>query len=169
MDRSFEIYGCSLEVRKTYGLMKKGTLTYAYVQQRTGALRRGIEWKFTLPEWVKLWQDSGHLHERGNFNGNYVMCRFNDVGPYEKNNVRIDTKNENNRESGLRHPGAIGKIKKVLFKGKEYYIKELAAMHKMPATTLLERIRRYGLTVEQACEMPVYYQQKGIKPSAKTV
>ncbi len=37
------------------------------------------------------WQDSGHLHERGHRQGQYVIARFFDRGSYKIGNVRIIT------------------------------------------------------------------------------
>ncbi len=68
-----------------------------YVQMRY-AKRRGIEWYFTFDEWMKLWKDSGHWHERGYRRGQYVMARIGDKGPYKAKNVRIVTVLENSLE-----------------------------------------------------------------------
>ena len=59
------------------------------------AAKRGIGWKLTFGEWSKIWLDSGHLFDRGNKRGQYVMGRFGDVGPYAVGNVKIITNQEN--------------------------------------------------------------------------
>jgi transposase len=59
-----------------------------YVQQRNSAKKRHIEWQFTFADWWRVWQESGNWNKRGRGNG-YCMARFNDVGPYEANNVEI--------------------------------------------------------------------------------
>lgn len=61
----------------------------AFQRQRSAASHRGIEWKFSFEEWLKVWQESGHLHERGRLRGQYQMSRNGDVGPYAPYNVRI--------------------------------------------------------------------------------
>ena len=59
--------------------------------QRSVARARGIIWEFTFEEWFAVWEQSGHLAERGRNKGQYNMCRFNDIGPYSADNVFIDT------------------------------------------------------------------------------
>jgi hypothetical protein len=34
-------------------------------QQRHTAKQRGIPWRLEFWEWLQIWQDSEHLHERG--------------------------------------------------------------------------------------------------------
>src|SRR6516225_9333463 len=68
-------------------------------QQRTQAKVRGIEWELPYWEWLQIWQDSGHLDERGRRKGQWVMARNGDIGPYAAWNVKIvysDTNNEQN-------------------------------------------------------------------------
>lgn len=54
--------------------------------------------KLTFEEWLQIWVDSGHLHERGRKRGQYVMSRVNDLGSYEVGNVFIQTGKQNNRD-----------------------------------------------------------------------
>ena len=61
----------------------------AFTLQRCRARTRGIEWKLEYWEWLQIWQDSGHLHERGVRGGEWVMGRNGDVGPYALGNVKI--------------------------------------------------------------------------------
>ena len=67
----------------------------AFYIQRRGAKKRGISFKLTFEEWLIIWNDSGHLHERGHKRGQYVMARYGDKGAYEKMNVRIILAGEN--------------------------------------------------------------------------
>jgi hypothetical protein len=60
-----------------------------FVEQKEGARRRGIGWELAYWQWLQIWQDSGHLHERGARGGCWVMARNGDVGPYSEENVRI--------------------------------------------------------------------------------
>lgn len=62
------------------------------------ARQRNIDFNFTFDEWLDVWIASGHLSERGRKRGQYVMARYNDIGPYEASNVRIITTGENLRE-----------------------------------------------------------------------
>jgi hypothetical protein len=52
-----------------------------------------------------IWQDSGHLHERGVHGGEWVMSRPGDIGAYEAGNVKIVHCETNNSEA------ARGKLK----------------------------------------------------------
>lgn len=61
--------------------------------------RADIPWDLTLGEWLQVWVDSGHLHERGPRRGQYVMARKNDKGIYRVGNVKIITADNNMRES----------------------------------------------------------------------
>jgi hypothetical protein len=70
-----------------------------FCTQRVHAKQRGIEWKLTYEEWIHVWKASGHLHERGNYFGQYVMARYRDEGPYAVDNVRIITVTENTEEA----------------------------------------------------------------------
>lgn len=64
-------------------------LRKAFSMQKIKAKHRGIEFLMTFEEWYKIWLDSGHISERGNKKGQYVMARFGDQGPYAVGNVRI--------------------------------------------------------------------------------
>lgn len=66
-----------------------GKLKRAYQVQRTNARARGIGFQMTFVEWLTIWAESGHLHERGLKGNGYVMSRFNDDGPYAADNVEI--------------------------------------------------------------------------------
>jgi hypothetical protein len=63
--------------------------------QRTKAKHRGIEFNLTFEEWWDIWQKSGKWEERGCRKGQYVMSRKNDIGPYEVENVFIQTCTQN--------------------------------------------------------------------------
>jgi hypothetical protein len=60
-----------------------------YHQQKAQAKGRGIEWKFTFNDWFDIWLASGKWEQRGCKRGQYVMSRYNDIGPYSKDNVFI--------------------------------------------------------------------------------
>jgi hypothetical protein len=57
--------------------------------QRIRAKQRGIPWKLEYWEWLQIWQDSGHLHERGPYKGQWVLSRPGDREAYESGNMRI--------------------------------------------------------------------------------
>ena len=70
-----------------------------FCAHRSGAKSRGIEWLFDLDSWIAVWGKSGMLHARGKRKDQYVMARFDDIGPYAPWNVRIIPAGENIRES----------------------------------------------------------------------
>jgi hypothetical protein len=70
----------------------------AFRSQRSSATKRGIRFMLSFDEWWKVWQNSGKWGQRGKLEGQYVMARFADSGPYAVNNVRICTKGENREE-----------------------------------------------------------------------
>lgn len=77
----------------------------AYWDQKRLAAKRNIGWQLTFEEWLNIWQQSGHLHERGRGIGKYCMCRYGDVGPYSVNNVFIQTNEKNSSEAHKGKPG----------------------------------------------------------------
>src|SRR4051812_2946686 len=74
---------------------------HAYIVQRRDAGYRGIDFLLSFDEWITIWKESGHLHERGKRRGQYVMARYGDIGPYAVSNVRIVPQEENHREASL--------------------------------------------------------------------
>lgn len=77
---------------------KKPKYWAAYRTHIYNANVRGIEMLFSFEEWLKEWEDSGRLLERGRRKGQYVMARINDEGHYGPGNVKIITHSENIRE-----------------------------------------------------------------------
>lgn len=75
-------------------------------QHKRNAKFRGIEFLMSFEEWLMIWKDSGHMHERGNGSGKYVMCRIGDKGPYAVGNVRIALFQENSKEGVVNYPHA---------------------------------------------------------------
>lgn len=69
----------------------RGSTQLAYFQQKRNAAARGIAWEMSLPEWWKIWQDSGYWSSRGRGSHNYCMSRKNDQGAYCPTNVEIVT------------------------------------------------------------------------------
>ena len=69
-----------------------------YYGQKSMALKRKIEWKFTFYNWIKWWEQTGHFDKRGVKNNQYQMCRYNDLGPYSPDNVYCDLGFNNKRQ-----------------------------------------------------------------------
>jgi hypothetical protein len=76
-----------------------------YVRQRADAKCRRIVFSLSLLEWWTIWCDSGRWEQRGCFNGQYVMCRRGDIGPYAVGNVFIALGTDNNSESTCKKSG----------------------------------------------------------------
>lgn len=81
-----------------------------YHSHRSNAKKVGKEFLLTFEEWLKIWVDSGHYHERGHYKGQYVMARYGDKGPYAVGNVKIITFEENSREHVGNRPETVAKI-----------------------------------------------------------
>lgn len=75
--------------------------------QEYNAIARGVLFEITFEDWLSVWLESGHWYERGKGNGAYCMCRKGDTGPYSKDNVRIDTIENNSIEA---HKGRIPSV-----------------------------------------------------------
>jgi hypothetical protein len=105
-----------------------------YYHRYDASKRRGVSFELTFDEWLKIWIDSGHIHDRGNRKGKYVMARFGDTGPYSKNNVKIITCSENISEAQIGRPKSQitrKKISKKMTKPKSSeHKKKLVKMHK---------------------------------------
>jgi hypothetical protein len=71
--------------------------------QRKAARQRNIPFFLTYEQWLRIWKESGHFHERGRHRGQYVMSRPGDKGPYTVENVKIVLVIENH------HEGHVGK------------------------------------------------------------
>lgn len=80
---------------------KRYYLIHAFCDQRLTAASRGIPFLLTFEQWLDIWQESGHLGQRGRGPGRYCMARFGDRGAYEIGNVRIATNRENREEQAL--------------------------------------------------------------------
>lgn len=82
-----------------------------------------IEMKLTFNEWLKIWIDSGHWHERGVHKGQYCMSRINDIGHYELGNIEIKLHSDNCIEGnvGRKHtPETLKFFSELHYEGREY-------------------------------------------------
>lgn len=62
---------------------------HKYAQHKSGAKKRGIEFKLTFEEWMGVWGDK--LDQRGVRSWQLGMCRIGDKGAYEVGNVYLGT------------------------------------------------------------------------------
>jgi hypothetical protein len=81
--------------------MYSDPLVAAFNEQRHTAKTRGLDWRLAYWEWLQIWQDSGHLQDRGTHKGQWCMSRPGDRGAYESGNVRI-VRIETNSDEGNR-------------------------------------------------------------------
>lgn len=113
-DKHFATYGCTkAEAEHLNGglhVSTKRSPAHKYGNQRKNAQVRGIAWHITFPEWLNVWLESGHFHERGRGTG-YVMARIGDVGPYAVDNIEIITAAQNAADSYIARPRSVRNIK----------------------------------------------------------
>lgn len=90
------------DLRRTGRPPHKDRIFKKKYQEHKGRARRcNIAFLLSFEEWFKIWKESGHLHERGSRRGQYVMARFNDIGPYAIGNIKIITTEKNVSEANL--------------------------------------------------------------------
>ncbi len=89
----------SKEARKLYKKTPRGK----YDTHRQNAKKRKIPFLISFEEWWDLWQQSGKWPLRGKRSDQYQMCRYNDLGPYHKDNVYIASSFDNTKEHYLRN------------------------------------------------------------------
>jgi hypothetical protein len=65
---------------------------------KANAKGRSIPFLLSFDQWQTLWLDSGKWSQRGPRQGQYVMARNGDSGPYAVGNVRICPVEENHAE-----------------------------------------------------------------------
>lgn len=79
----------------------KRTIYVAYNDHKQSAKKRGIDFQFTLEQWIKWWEDnlgSDWFSLRGRKRGQYVMARCQDKGSYHPDNVGCVTNTVNHLE-----------------------------------------------------------------------
>ncbi|MEE8323507.1 MAG: hypothetical protein V3R57_07790, partial [Candidatus Bathyarchaeia archaeon] len=69
----------------------------AYIDQKQGAKRRGIEFLLSFDEWLDWWGDD--VTRRGRKRTSLQMCRYDDTGPYALWNIYKATQDENHNHS----------------------------------------------------------------------
>lgn len=69
-----------------------------FCHHKRNAKKRGIEFHFTLEEWIKWWElhlGIRWMQKRGKEKDQYCMARFGDKGPYQAGNVKCITNEQN--------------------------------------------------------------------------
>jgi hypothetical protein len=81
-------------------LMRDATrrLELRFLQQRSSAKYRGVEFRLTFEEWRDWWLATGHVDERGKLRGQWVMARPGDAGAYEVGNLECMRAEDNVRQ-----------------------------------------------------------------------
>lgn len=77
-------------------------LMKAFHDQKNSAARRGIAFRLSFEQWLRIWRVSKRLALRGRGPGKFVMSRIGDAGAYAVGNVRI-VKFENNQKAQSRN------------------------------------------------------------------
>jgi hypothetical protein len=95
---------CLKPTRNANAQRNRSTLIGKYKMQQRNATERGIPFLLTYEEWLKIWNDSGKLEQRGRGANKFCMCRVGDLGSYEVGNVFIGTGRENVRAGNLGKP-----------------------------------------------------------------
>lgn len=145
-------YGVSYDVVCSFGDPKqKGSIPYAFRSQKNNAKHRGIAWDLSLVEWTDIWKRSGHLSERGQGKGRYVMSRIADQGGYSVGNVVIQTHSENSTEARAMDR-ARGTVPLYEYNGEKFTLTELSAKCGLAPNTIRHRLKRWP--VEKAVNTP---------------
>ena len=75
----------------------KNPARFAYLIQKRHCKERGIEFLFEYDEWVEWWGED--FANRGTHQGQLVMARHGDQGPYSPDNVKKIMSTENVSEA----------------------------------------------------------------------
>ena len=86
-------YGCTFE---EYTEINQGMSFYEspinwYRTKRRNSKDQNIKWELSLPDWWKIWMDSGKWDKRGRSKLEYVMTRRDLTKPFTKDNTIICT------------------------------------------------------------------------------
>jgi hypothetical protein len=155
--KCFDFYGCSLETRNKYGkVTDTSSLTHKFRQQKNNSARRGIEFLFTLPEWIEVWEKSGHLEDRGFGGGKYCMSRICDLGPYSIDNVEIKRHEENSSDAR--------QMDFVRGRWQPNELKVLADKAGLKYRTVHARVHVLGWPIEKAVNTPLMKSKWDIPP-----
>lgn len=80
-----------------------------YRNHRVNAIKRNIVFNITYDDWVAWWLANGidkSVKSMPKYNGQTLcMCRYNDTGPYELNNIYCDTVSGNLKTALILQPG----------------------------------------------------------------
>jgi hypothetical protein len=82
---------------------------WKFAKHRAQAKFRNIEFKFSFEEWYQWWLNNGvdkNIYQQWASTQRPCMCRNNDTGPYEVNNVYFATHVQNTRDSTNHRGGA---------------------------------------------------------------
>jgi len=132
--------------------MKEEMLEYKqqFNDHYKNAKKRGIEFQFTYEEWVAWWGDD--ITARGNKQGQLVMARHGDIGPYHPDNVRKATQEENRAEARQFKKWSPKTIQLTTKDGTFKSITECAQFYKKNKSTILRALRnnskKYGFIKE---------------------
>lgn len=114
-------------------------IMYDYLNNKSNAKRRGVEFHLTFEEWWHLWQSKYHLRGRGK--GKYQLCRKGDKGPYSFSNCYVDL-HENNRKIQKSWNKKIHNHDEIVELRKDYTTAEIAKMFDVSQHRIQEILRQ---------------------------
>jgi hypothetical protein len=68
-------------------------------QWRSAVQERGLDFEIAFADWVAWWLTEDRWANRGTRRGQFVMCRFGDLGAYRLGNIYCGTVTDNGREA----------------------------------------------------------------------
>lgn len=68
-----------------------------YEQQRNNSLRRGVEWRLSIDEWMDMWKRSGKKRWKGRGANKYVLTRKRGRGPFSVENCIVAKQQDSSR------------------------------------------------------------------------
>ena len=98
-----------------------------YRDQKRDARNRNIAFEISFDDWYQWWLLNG-VDKQTQASTNLCMCRSNDVGPYNLNNIYLGTRSENTKE-GWTHRSHAFKFKKIQTPAGVFESKKAAAAY----------------------------------------
>ncbi len=92
--------------------IRKTPYLYFMHQRKNMVHGHNLEWTITFGDWWRMWQASGHWHERGRHRNQYGMSRIDHNRAYTLDNVHIATSSENILNSYINKPAYLRTAKR---------------------------------------------------------
>lgn len=97
-------YGCTVEEYIKIGQGKSfyKSPIHKYRNKRRNTIEQGVKWDLSLPDWWKIWQQSGKWKKRGLGKKKYVMSRKDMNKPFTKDNAIVITLQDSSYSARMR-------------------------------------------------------------------